>query len=254
MEENCNLILGNCLKEMNNISDNSVDLIVTSPPYNAKKNYEGYSDNLSIKDWLELIERSLKHSYRVLSPGSRACYNIPWAIGSKPRIFVPHLICAAAENVGFYINNWIIWDKNAAASMACGTWLSPSGPSIRYRSEPIIILQKGIKGKGRISGQGRGHCIPGDCTPKEFLQYTENIWQIQPPRQKNHPAMFPEELPNRLIKLYTWKGDVVLDPFMGSDTTGVAAVKNKRKFIGIELSKKYFAAARTQIKRSSDAV
>ncbi len=245
---NCELILGDCLEKMKEIEDNSIDLIVTSPPYNAKKNYATYKDDVPLDEWLSLIEKTLKESYRVLSDKSRACFNLTWVMGKKPQIVVPHLIAKIGEELGFYMRPWIMWDKGICNSTAWGSWLSPSGACIRSRCEPILVFQKGIGGKKRISGEGHGKCVKGDCTKEEFLQYTENVWNFKGVRQDVHPAMFPEELPKRLIKLYTWKGDMVLDPFMGVGTTGVVCAKLGRSFVGIELDEKYLKIAEARIK------
>jgi modification methylase len=245
--------LGDCIELMKQLPENSIDLIVTSPPYNAGKEYGTYDDSQTLDQWLTLMRNFLKESYRVMSDRSRTCVNLPWVMMRKPQIFVAHKVATIGEEVGFYIRDWVIWDKGVAPSTAWGSWLSPSGPTIRCRSEPIIVFQKGIGGKKRISGEGHGKCIKGDCTSKEFQQYTENVWSMRCVRQKNHPAMFPVELPYRLIKLYTWQGDVVLDPFMGSGTTGEAAKKLGRNYLGFELSQEYVNIANKRLSQTNMA-
>jgi len=240
-----------CLEGMGKIDDNSIDLIVTSPPYNANKEYGVYDDSKELEEWLSLIESFLKQSYRIISDRSRVCVNLPWVMLKKPQRFIPHIVATCGEKIGYYIRDWVIWDKGVAPSTAWGSWLSPSGPVIRARYEPIIIFQKGIGGKKRIDGTGRGRCVKGDLTSKEFLEYTENVWQVRGRKQDAHPAMFPEEIPKRLIQLYTWKGDVILDQFLGSGTTTVVAKRLQRKYIGFDINPEYVDIANKQLEQTT---
>ncbi|HPD34552.1 MAG TPA: site-specific DNA-methyltransferase [Candidatus Kapabacteria bacterium] len=233
------IILGNSAK-MDLIPDNSVHLMITSPPYNVSKEYD---ENLSLDDYLNLLRDVFSETFRVLVNGGRACINIA-NIGRKPYIPLSDYISKMMLEIGFLMRGEIIWDKGAGAgvSMAWGSWQSASNPVLRDIHEYILIFSKGDfqrDAKGKIS----------TITKEQFMEWTKSIWTMNPESAKkvNHPAPFPEELPYRLLQLYSFKDDIILDPFMGSGTTAIAALKSNRFFLGYEINEEYFKIANQRI-------
>lgn len=227
-------------EKMTELPDNSVHLMITSPPYNVTKEYD---DNLSLVEYLALLKNVWKETYRVLVPGGRACINVA-NLGRKPYIPVHSYIITDMLELGFYMRGEIIWNKasSASPSTAWGSWLSAANPVLRDIHEYILIFCKGSFTHARM---GKDSTI----TKEEFLEWTKSVWTFPAVSAKTigHPAPFPEELPHRLIKLYSFKGDVVLDPFLGSGTTSLSAVKNHRIYIGYDTSKKYIELANRRV-------
>lgn len=236
--ESLNKIYTHTSEQMVELLDNSVHLMVTSPPYNVTKEYD---QNLTLQQYIELIENVMRETYRVLVDGGRACINIA-NVGRKPYIALTDHIDRIMLEIGFNYRGQIIWDKAASAGGSCawGSWQSASNPSLRDVHEYILIFSKGslkrTKGVDTISRD-------------DFLEWTKSIWKMntESATRVKHPAPFPEELPHRLINLYSFKGDIVLDPFMGSGTTALAAIKNSRNFVGYEISEEYTRIANTRI-------
>lgn len=229
-------ILLSSSESMDALPDRCVHLMVTSPPYNVGKEYD---DNLSVSDHLDLIGSVLSETYRVLVTGGRACVNIA-NIGRKPYIPLHAYIIEAAAQVGFFMRGEIIWNKGmSGASTAWGSWMSPSNPTLRDVHEYILIFQK--PPFGRKSATKNCSTISKD----DFLEHTKSMWTFPPASAKRakHPAPFPVELPERLINLYTFAGEVVLDPFMGSGATALAAKQTNRSFVGYELEQEYIETA-----------
>lgn len=218
-------------EDMRELSDNSVALMVTSPPYHVGKDYDGEG---TFEEYLDLMERVFKETHRVLQPGGRAVVNVA-NLGRRPYIPLSHLITARMLQIGFHMRAEIIWQKarGAGGNCAWGSWRSPANPVIRDVHEYCLVFSKGrfdrvVKGTPTISGA-------------EFMESTLSIWEIKPERASrvNHPAPFPVELPRRFIELYTYDGELVLDPFIGSGSTAVAAVQSGRTWIGYDLSDEY---------------
>lgn len=237
-ERNINKIYLHTAENMSELPDNSVHLMITSPPYNVTKEYD---QNLTLNQYLQLIENVMKETYRVLINGGRACINIA-NVGRKPYIPLSDYIGRIMTDIGFNNRGQVIWDKAASAGGSCawGSWQSASNPSLRDVHEYILIYSKGNlsrkKGKDTIRKE-------------DFLEWTKSIWKMNTESAKRvkHPAPFPEELPHRLINLYSFENDIVLDPFMGSGTTAVAALKNKRQYIGYDISEEYIKIANERI-------
>jgi len=227
-------------EDMSALPDNSIHLVVTSPPYNVQKEYD---QDLSLEEYRGLLRNVFQEVYRLLVPGGRACINIA-NLGRKPYIPLHIYIIHDMLELGYLMRGEIIWDKAASASSstAWGSWLSATNPVLRDVHEYILIFCKQTfsrPGKDRKSTIGRD----------EFLSSTKSVWTFpaESARAVGHPAPFPEDLPHRLIQLYTFEGDIVLDPFCGSGTTCVAARKSQRHYIGYEINPEYTRNAEARL-------
>ena len=233
-------ILGSA-ENMKELPDNSVHLMITSPPYNVSKEYD---NDLSLKEYLQLLKNSFGETYRVLINGGRACINVA-NLGRKPYIPLSDYISTMMIDIGFNMRGEIIWNKAASASpsTAWGSWLSSTNPILRDIHEYILVFSKGDY--NRI-GKGKQNTI----IKEQFMEWTKSIWTMnaESARRIGHPAPFPEELPFRLIQLYSFKNDIIRDPFMGSGTTAVVAEALGRKWLGIEKDDKYVNLARNRVK------
>lgn len=231
-------------EQMSEIPDGSIHLMVTSPPYNAKKEYD---DDLSLDEYRELLRNVFAETYKKLVTGGRACINIA-NLGRKPYIPLHSYIIEDMLDIGYYMRGEIIWDKAASAgsSTAWGSWLSAANPVLRDVHEYILVFSKDSFSRKR---NGRENSI---CK-EDFLEWTKSVWTFSSVSAKSigHPAPFPEELPHRLIQLYTFIGDVVLDPFCGSGTTCLSAVKSGRHYIGYDIEDEYIKLANERIRLST---
>ncbi len=240
-----NRILSTSAEDMSDIPDGSVHLMITSPPYNANKDYD---EDLSLKEYLDFLKKVFSETYRVLVPGGRACINLA-NLGRKPYIPLTSHIALLMQEIGFIMRGEIIWDKGAssAGSTAWGSWQSASNPILRDVHEYILVFSKGDY-KRHLSKKEKATKI-STISRDEFLDWTKTIWQMsaESARRVGHPAPFPMELPHRLIQLYSFETDVVLDPFLGSGTTALAALRSGRKFVGYEIVEEYVALARKRI-------
>jgi DNA modification methylase len=226
--------------KMDELPDNCVHLMVTSPPYNVLKEYD---DNLNLDEYLKLLMRVWVETYRVLVPGGRACINVA-NLGRKPYIPLHSYIIDQMLEIGYLMRGEIIWNKasSASPSTAWGSWQSAANPVLRDVHEYILVFSKGSFGR---KAKGKENSI----LREQFLEWTKSIWTFpaMPARRVGHPAPFPEELPHRLIQLFTYQNDVVLDPFMGSGTTCLAAAADGRRFVGYDLNEEYVELARKRL-------
>lgn len=230
-------------RKMEGLPDRSIHLMVTSPPYNVGKDYDR---DLDLGEYRALLKDVFGETYRVLVDGGRACVNIA-NVGRKPYIPYHRFIIDAMEEIGFLMRGEVIWDKGAGAgvSTAWGSWRSPSNPTFRDVHEYILVFSKGQFGR-RVEG-GKA-----SITSEQFVAWTKSIWSFSPESatRVGHPAPFPVELPSRLIRLFTYEGEVVLDPFCGVGTTCVAAATLNRHYVGMDLVEDYVQAARERIRRA----
>jgi len=212
--------------------------MITSPPYNVGKEYD---KDFTLEEYLSFLKAVWKEVYRVLVPGGRACINIA-NLGRKPYIPLHAFIAKDMFELGFLMRGEIIWNKasSASPSTAWGSWLSPSNPTLRDVHEYILVFSKGMFSRKNMTQ--RKSTISRD----EFLEFTKSVWTFSAVSAKEvrHPAPFPVELPYRLIQLYTYQGEVVLDPFMGSDQTAIAAIKTGRHYVGYDIEEEYVKLAR----------
>jgi site-specific DNA-methyltransferase (adenine-specific) len=239
--EALNRVICASAEQMAALPDCCVHLMVTSPPYNVGKVYD---QDLTLEAYLEMLRRVWQEVWRVLVPGGRACINVA-NLGRKPYIPLHALIMEQMAELGFLMRGEIIWNKAASASSstAWGSWRSASNPTLRDVHEYILVYSKGTF--RRENPAAREATVGRD----EFLDFTKSIWTFpaESARKVGHPAPFPLELPRRLIELYTFQGEVVLDPFMGSGQTALAAVQAGRSFVGYEIDPVYAALARQRV-------
>ena len=238
-----------CLEGMKRIPDGSVHCVITSPPYNVdlgnnkynKFGYGQHEDNLPHEKYLRWMRSVFQECYRVLSSDGRICVNI--GDGRNGKVPTHSDFIFLLREVVFKPITTINCNKNNTSNRcAWGSYLSAKAPSFPRSFEYILIFGK------TDSLQRDGETT---VTKLEWREYTNGLWTFAPERNQKrigHPAMFPLELPSRLIKMLTYNGDIVLDPFMGSGTTAIAAIRTKRNFIGFELQKEYFDMAEKRIK------
>jgi modification methylase len=233
---------------MNELPDCSVHLMVTSPPYNVRKEYDV---DQSLEDYLAFLRRVWKETLRVLVPGGRMCINVA-NLGRKPYLPLHAYITEQAAELGFLMRGEIIWNKAASASpsTAWGSWLSAGNPTLRDVHEYILVFCKDTF--KRQNPANRASTIGRD----EFLECNKSVWTMpaEPARKIGHPAPFPVELPRRLIQLYTFADEIILDPFMGSGQTAIAAAKSGRHFVGYEIDEKYIELANRRIQEHMDVL
>lgn len=243
--ENLNRLHCTSSTDMSAIPDASVHLMVTSPPYNAKKEYD---DDLTLVEYRELLYAVLAETHKKLVTGGRACINIA-NLGRKPYIPLHSYIIEDMLAIGYHMRGEIIWNKasSAGSSTAWGSWQSAANPVLRDVHEYILVFSKDSFSRKRNEKEN-------SIRKEDFLTWTKSVWTFSSVSAKRigHPAPFPEELPHRLIQLYTFVGDVVLDPFCGSGTTCLSALKSERHYIGYDIEEKYIELATERIKAYAD--
>lgn len=228
-------------ERMDEIPDDSIHLMITSPPYNVGKEYD---NDLTLDEYLELLTGVFREVHRKLVTGGRACINIA-NIGRKPYIPLHAMVIEIMLDLGFLMRGEIIWDKSASAGGSCawGSWMSASNPVLRDYHEYILVFSKDSYSKNKK--QEKRDTISHD----DFIQWTQSVWKFPAVNAKKigHPAPFPVELPHRLINLYSYEGDVVLDPFCGSGSTCIAAIRNNRRYIGYDIKEEYIELSNRRI-------
>jgi DNA modification methylase len=234
-------VLCKSAEDMDDLPDSSVHLMVTSPPYNVGKVYD---DDLTLEDYLAFLDRVWMEVRRVLVPGGRICINVA-NLGRKPYIPLHAMLIPGLLNLDFLMRGEIIWNKGSSASpsTAWGSWKSASNSTLRDIHEYILIFSKDTF--KRSNPDQRENTISRD----DFLEFTKSVWSMptESARKVGHPAPFPIELPRRLIELYSFQGEVVLDPFMGSGQTALAALQTGRHFVGYEINENYINLAENRI-------
>lgn len=216
---------------MERMPDNFVDIVVTSPPYNVGKEYE---EQVSLEEWKTQMRATFSQTMRVLVHGGRICINVA-NTGRNPYNPLHSFLISIMLDLGFFMRGEIVWDKGPSVgpSTAWGSWLSAANPVIRDTHEYILVFHKGQPKKPK-SGTDT-------ISRSEFLASTKSIWSIETESAKRigHPCPFPVKLPERLIDTFSFEGNLVYDPFMGSGTTAIAAIKLKRNWIGSEINARY---------------
>ena len=244
------------------VADGSVALVVTSPPYFAGKEYEEAVGQGHIPAdyvaYLEMLEAVFAESVRKLEPGGRIAVNVA-NLGRRPyRSLSADVIRILQDRLGLLLRGEVIWRKarGAAGNCAWGSFQRPSNPVLRDLTERVVIASKGRFDRAVPATERALRGLPSEGTAPvdEFLEATTDLWEIPAASatRVGHPAPFPVELPQRLIDLYTYRGDLVLDPFMGAGTTAVAAVRTGRHYVGFDTDAGYIALAEERIKAERD--
>ena len=232
-------------EDMSELPDNSIHLMVTSPPYNVQKEYD---EDLTLEQYLEMLSKVMAETERVLVTGGRACINVA-NLGRKPYIPLHMYLTEIMLERSFFMRGEIIWDKagGASPSTAWGTWLSATNPVLRDVHEYILVFSKGSLSR---KSEDRESTIARD----DFLELTKSVWTFPPvsARSVGHPAPFPEELPRRLIELYSYAGDLVLDPFCGAGTTCLAAQRIGRDYVGYDTEPEYIELSQQRLAQAAD--
>lgn len=244
-------------RDMSSVATGSVALVVTSPPYFAGKQYEEELERDGIPssylEYLELLHDVLADCVRVLEPGGRIAVNVA-NLGRKPyRSLAADVIHILQDRLGLLLRGEIVWQKGAGASGSCawGSFRSPSNPVLRDVTERVIVASKGRFQRALTVDERRQRTLPYEATisTEDFMASTLDVWQTpsESARRVGHPAPFPVELPEKLIELYTFADDLVLDPFMGSGSTLVAASRLGRRYVGYDLDPGYVDLARARV-------
>lgn len=237
------ILCGDSEKILKNLPDNCIDLIITSPPYNFGLDYASSGDSAHWEEYLEKLYRVFSEGIRVLKFGGRFIVNVQPLFSD----YIPlhHLISSFFMNQKMIWKGEILWEKNNynCKYTSWGSWKSPSSPYLKYTWEFIEIFCKGsLKKTGKSEN--------ADITDEEFKSWVVAKWSIGPERRMkeyNHPAMFPEELVNRCLKLFSYKDDIILDPFNGAGTTTAVAARTGRRYLGIDISSEYCLKAEERI-------
>lgn len=250
------LVVGDA-RDMTVLPDNSVALVVTSPPYFAGKEYEAdlTADGVpgTYIDYLDLLRDVFAECKRVLEPGGRMAVNVA-NLGRKPyRSLAADVTGILQDDLRLLLRGEIVWVKAAGAGGNCawGSFGSAQNPTLRDLTERVVIASKGRFDRAISPAQRQAEGLPWESsiTSDDYMGSTLDVWRIpaESARRVGHPAPFPVELPARLIDLYTFRGDLVLDPFLGSGSTAVAAKRRGRRYVGYDLDPGYVAVSAARV-------
>ena len=251
-------------RDMGRIPSGSVALVVTSPPYFAGKQYEAELGQggipASYTEFLAMLEGVFAECVRVLEPGGRIAVNVA-NLGRKPyRSLSADVIGILQDRLGLLLRGEVVWRKarGAGGNCAWGSFRSPANPVLRDLTERVVVASKGRFDRAIDRNERSAAGLPHQATTTadEFMEATLDVWELAPESatRVGHPAPFPVELPQRFIELYTWRGDVVLDPFMGVGSAAVAAVRTGRHYLGYDTDAAYVDAARRRVQAERDLV
>lgn len=242
-------IYNNDILNITTIPDNSIDLIVTSPPYNVDIHYNLHKDDISYEEYLEFTQKWIKRCFDMTKSEGRFLLNIPLDKNKGGQKSVGADITKIAKDIGWNYHSTIVWNEgNISRRTAWGSWMSASAPYVIAPVELIVVLYKDSWKKTGGSGKS-------DITKQEFMEWTNGLWTFTGQSKKGaggHPAAFPVELPRRCIKLFSFVGDTVLDPFLGSGSTLIAAYLNNRKSIGVDIDTQYCDIAIDRLRREAN--
>lgn len=244
--KNITLYNDNCL-DKNLFSEEFIDLIVTSPPYNVGIDYNSNDDTISYENYLEFSRQWLQNCFDWSNDQARLCLNIPLDKNKGGNNSVGADLTKIAQSCGWKYKSTIVWNEgNISRRTAWGSWRSASAPVVIAPVELIVVLYKGNWKKTKGS-------LKSDISRDEFMAWTNGVWTFNGESKKRigHPAPFPKELPYRCIKMFSYEGDVVFDPFVGSGTTLIVAEKINRTGVGVELDSQYCELAKNRINKEN---
>ena len=250
------LVVGDA-RHMDHVTPSSVALVVTSPPYFAGKEYEQAMGQghvpASYLEYLDMLAEVFAECAAKLEPGGRMAVNVA-NLGRKPyRSLASDVVAILQDRLGLLLRGEVVWVKGKGATGSCawGSFCSPANPVLRDLTERVLVASKGRFDRALPARHRRHHGLPWEASINrdEFLEATTDVWEIpaDSASRVGHPAPFPVELPRRLIELYTFRGDLVLDPFVGSGSTAVAAVRTGRRFVGYDTEEEYVRLARERV-------
>ena len=262
------IINGDCVEEMGKLSESSIDLVVTSPPYNVGIDYDTHDDNQSMEDYWQFTENWLTQSFRILKDDGRIAVNIPYEINVQDRggrVLFMSEFWSVMKNVGFKFYGLVDLDENAphrSKTTAWGSWMSPSSPYIYNPKECVILAYKKdrikkVKGETQWEfeivdveqedGTLKKKTVYKEEDKKEFMSLVYGQWEYFADTKQQTKATFSMDIPSKAIKILTYKNDIVMDPFTGSGTSLVSAEILGRRWIGIELSSNYVEVAKKRV-------
>jgi site-specific DNA-methyltransferase (adenine-specific) len=268
MLETNKIIQGDCIIEMGKLPESTVDLVVTSPPYNVGIDYDSHDDRMTMENYWEFTEQWLSKSYRLLKDDGRIAVNIPYEVNVQDRggrILFMSEFWSIMKKVGFQFYGLVDLDENSphrSKTTAWGSWMSPSSPYIYNPKECVILAYKKdrikkVKGepqwKGELvdleqeDGTIKQKMIYQEEDKKEFMSLVYGQWEYFADTKQQTKATFSMDIPMKAIKILTYRNDVVLDPFAGSGTSLCAAEISGRRWVGIELSKNYSKVAKDRV-------
>ena len=240
------LIYNDDIIETEAIEPRSIDLTVTSPPYNIDIKYGTYDDSITYEKYSEFSQKWLRKCYDLTKDDGRLCLNIPLDKNKGGQQSVCADLTTIAKRVGWKYHATVIWnEQNISRRTAWGSWMSASAPYVIAPVEVIVVLYK--------NSWEKAHKGKSDITREEFIEWTNGVWNFsgESKNKIGHPAPFPVELPKRCIKLFSYVGDTVLDPFLGSGTTVIACLETGRVGVGIEINKEYCQLAARRVREHS---
>ena len=245
------LIYKNDILQINAIPPGAIDLIITSPPYNVDIHYNTHKDDLSYQEYLQFSRKWLAKCYDLAKDDGRFCLNIPLDKNKGGQQAVCADITRIAKELSWKYHSTIIWNEgNISRRTAWGSWMSASAPYVIAPVEVILVLYK--RNWKKTSGSRKN-----DISKQEFMEWTNGVWGFSGQSKKGaggHPAPFPVELPRRCIKLFSFVGDTVLDPFVGSGSTLIAADQNNRRAIGVEIDTEYCDIAANRLQHETEMI
>ncbi len=268
MLETNRIIQGDCIIEMGKLPESTVDLVVTSPPYNVGIDYDSHDDRMTMEDYWEFTEQWLSKSYRLLKDDGRIAVNIPYEVNVQDRggrILFMSEFWSIMKKVGFQFYGLVDLDENSphrSKTTAWGSWMSPSSPYIYNPKECVILAYKKdrvkkVKGEPQWIGKPtktvdedgilKTKMVYEDEDKKEFMSLVYGQWEYFADTKQQTKATFSMDIPMKAIKILTYRNDVVLDPFAGSGTSLCAAEISGRRWVGIELSENYSKVAKDRV-------
>ena len=273
MLETNRIIQGDCVTEMSKLPESTVDLIVTSPPYNVGIDYDSHDDRMMMDEYWEWTEQWLTQAYRLIKDDGRVAINIPYEVNVQDRggrVLFMSEFWAVMKKVGFKFYGLVDLDENSphrSKTTAWGSWMSPSSPYIYNPKECVVLAYKKdrikkIKGESQWKGELvdleqedgtiKQKMMYQDEDKKEFMSLVYGQWEYFADTKQQTKATFSMDIPLKAIKILTYKNDIVLDPFTGSGTSLVAAEVSGRRWIGIELSENYTKVATDRVQHFID--